>query len=119
MINRHLLALTTILLACTSLSRAQGFKLPASAPTPSTQPFVPEGEKQFNLSYATIIPGARITVRGILYVGDLYSDYIHPNHLGHEIMADVLEALLTDKDVRTWTHGPAADRARATTGPAR
>ncbi len=53
------------------------------------------------------------TVRGILYVGDLYSDYIHPNHMGHEMMADVLEALLADKDVRTWKHGPAADKARA------
>ena len=52
------------------------------------------------------------TSRGILYVGDLYSDYIHANHLGHEMMADVLEALLTDKDVRTWKHGPAADRVK-------
>jgi hypothetical protein len=57
------------------------------------------------------------TARGILYVGDLYADYIHPNHLGHEMMADVLEALLTDKDVRTWTHGPAAEQARAAMAP--
>ena len=37
-----------------------GFQAANSGPAPSTQPFVPEGEKQFNLYYATIIPGANL-----------------------------------------------------------
>ena len=54
------------------------------------------------------------TARGILYVGDLYADFVHPNHLGHELCADVLDSLLTGRDVKTWKHGPAADKARET-----
>jgi|GEM_PF-1160171 len=34
------------------------------------------------------------------------------NHDGHEMFTDVLEALLTDRDVRIWRHGPAAGRER-------
>jgi len=51
--------------------------------------------------------------RGILFVGTLYADNVHPNHLGHEMMADVLDALLTDRDVRIWRYGPAAGRSQA------
>ena len=49
------------------------------------------------------------TCRGIVFVGSLYADNVHPNHLGHEMIADVLDALLTDRDVKIWRHGPAAD----------
>jgi len=48
--------------------------------------------------------------RGMVFVGSLYADGVHPNHNGHEIMADVLDALLTDRDVRIWRHGPAGQR---------
>lgn len=47
--------------------------------------------------------------RGMVFVGSLYADGVHPNHLGHEMMADVLDALLTDRDVRIWRHGPAGE----------
>ncbi len=51
--------------------------------------------------------------RGMVFVGSLYADGVHLNHLGHEMVADVLDALLTDRDVRVWTRGPAADKAKA------
>ena len=51
--------------------------------------------------------------RGAQFTGDLYSDQVHPNHYGHEMIADVLDALLTERDVRIWKHGPAADKAQA------
>jgi len=50
--------------------------------------------------------------RGAQFVGDLYADNVHPNHYGHEMLADVLDALLTDRDVRIWKYGPAAEKAR-------
>ncbi len=50
----------------------------------------------------------------MLFVGSLYADNVHPNHLGHEMMADVPDALLTDRDVRIWRHGPAVDTAGLT-----
>lgn len=53
------------------------------------------------------------TCRGVLYTGDLYADSVHLNHRGHEICADVLDALLTGREVKTWSHGPAADKAKA------
>lgn len=62
--------------------------------------------------------GAAVSARGPQFMGDLNADYAHLNHLGHEIFADVLDALLTGRDVRTWTHGPAADKVRASTQPA-
>lgn len=54
-----------------------------------------------------------MTARGTVYVGDLYADFVHLNHLGHEMCCDVLDALLTGRDVRVWTHGPAAEKAKA------
>ena len=51
-----------------------------------------------------------VTCRGVVFLGSLYSDAVHPNHLGHEMMADVLDALLTDRDVGIWRHGPAAEK---------
>jgi lysophospholipase L1-like esterase len=54
--------------------------------------------------------------RGPQFLGDLYSDQVHPNHLGQEMLADVIDALITDRDIRIWKYGPAADRVQATTG---
>jgi phospholipase/lecithinase/hemolysin len=51
--------------------------------------------------------------RGPQFTGDIYADKVHPNHKGHEMLADVLDALITDRDIRIWKHGPASDRARA------
>ncbi|HUU44052.1 MAG TPA: SGNH/GDSL hydrolase family protein, partial [Planctomycetota bacterium] len=48
--------------------------------------------------------------RGQQFMGDLTADFIHLNHLGHEMFADVLDALFTDRDVRIWKHGPAAEK---------
>lgn len=45
--------------------------------------------------------------RGIQFVGALHGDFVHLNHYGYELFADVLEAMLTDRDVRTWRHVPA------------
>ena len=47
--------------------------------------------------------------RGLLFLGSLHSDFVHMNHFGHELWADVLEALLTDNDVKTWRHVPPTD----------
>jgi hypothetical protein len=55
---------------------------------------------------------AALSCRGIQYVGDLYSDFVHLNHYGHEMFADVLEALLTERDVRIWKYGPAARKTK-------
>jgi lysophospholipase L1-like esterase len=52
------------------------------------------------------------TCRGQVFVGSLYADGVHPNHLGHEMLADVLDALLTNRDVLIWRHGPAGVAAR-------
>lgn len=54
-----------------------------------------------------------LRARGVLYLGDLYVDAVHLNHMGHEMMADILDALLTDRDVKIWRYGPVADRQRA------
>lgn len=51
---------------------------------------------------------AALSSRGLQYVGDLCADFAHLNHLGHEMFADVLDALFTDRDVRIWRWGPAA-----------
>ncbi len=53
-----------------------------------------------------------LSCRGIQFVGDLHSDFIHLDHHGHEMFADVLDGLLTDRDVRIWKYGPAARKAR-------
>jgi hypothetical protein len=50
-------------------------------------------------------------------VGDLHSDFVHLNHYGHEMFAGVLEALLTDRDVRIWRYGPAARKGSAAGNP--
>lgn len=50
--------------------------------------------------------------RGPQFVGDIYSDNVHPNHMGHEMLSDVLDALITDRDIRIWKHGPVAERMR-------
>lgn len=61
---------------------------------------------------------AALSCRGIQFVGDIHSDFVHLNHYGHEMFADVLDALLTDRDVRIWKYGPAAEKAKAATRPA-
>lgn len=53
--------------------------------------------------------------RGAQFTGDVYADYIHPNHMGHEMLADVLDALITNRDVRIWKHGPVAELTRSAT----
>ena len=50
--------------------------------------------------------------RGPQFTGDIYSDSVHPNHLGHEIMSDLLDALITDRDILIWKYGPVADSVR-------
>ena len=52
--------------------------------------------------------------RGDQFTGDLYADLVHPNHRGHEMLSDVLDALITDRDIRIWNQGPAADGRRIT-----
>ncbi len=42
--------------------------------------------------------------RGWVFVGDLYADLYHPNHLGHEMMADILDSLVTEREIRIWEH---------------
>jgi lysophospholipase L1-like esterase len=59
-----------------------------------------------------------LRARGILFVGDLYVDMVHLNHRGHEMMADVLDAMLTGRDIKIWRYGPAADRLAPSTQPA-
>ena len=51
--------------------------------------------------------------RGAQFTGDLYADFVHPNHVGHEMIADLLDALITDRDIRIWKHGPVVDRVRS------
>jgi lysophospholipase L1-like esterase len=60
---------------------------------------------------------AALSCRGIQFVGDLHSDFVHLNHYGHDMFADVLEGLLTDRDVRIWRYGPAARKAVGQSGP--
>ena len=49
---------------------------------------------------------AALSARGLQFMGDLCADFVHLNHLGHEMFADVLDALFTDRDVRIWRWGP-------------
>lgn len=49
---------------------------------------------------------AALSSRGLQYMGDLCADFVHLNHYGHEMFADVLDALFTDRDVRIWKVGP-------------
>ena len=55
---------------------------------------------------------AALSSRGPQYMGDLCADFVHLNHLGHEMFADVLDALFTDRDVRIWRWGPAAEKVK-------
>jgi hypothetical protein len=55
---------------------------------------------------------AALSARGLQFMGDLCADFVHLNHLGHEMFADVLDALFTDRDVRIWRWGPAAAAVR-------
>jgi lysophospholipase L1-like esterase len=50
--------------------------------------------------------------RGDQFTGDLYADLVHPNHRGHEMLSDVLDALITDRDLRIWNQGPAVNSRR-------
>jgi len=46
---------------------------------------------------------AGFEARGVHFLGDLYSDFAHPNHRGHRMMAALLQELLTSEGLKIWT----------------
>jgi hypothetical protein len=44
--------------------------------------------------------------RGLHHAGDLYSDFAHPNHRGHRLLARLVEELLAPSGLAIWDDLP-------------